>query len=140
MAKVDLVPPPPDTGLTTPCLLWRGTVDRDGYGQVWREGRTWRAHVWSYVTFVGSPPKETLDHRCRRRRCVQYDGHLVPEGRVANAMLAPNWTGNRTACATCGRAYDEANTLIKGDGKRRCRHCTNAGARARRARKRSQST
>lgn len=118
------------------CWLWTGTLNRDGYGEVSREGRTQLAHVWSYLSVKGVPDKETLDHRCRVRRCVNPD-HLVPETRVDNAWLAPNFTGNRTHCPR-GHPYSAENTIRK-NGRRVCRTCRNAQERTRRARRRSES-
>lgn len=56
----------------TECVVWRGSVNRDGYGRcIDHHGRTWLAHrlVWH---LSGRPllPGMTLDHMCRNRLCV----------------------------------------------------------------------
>jgi hypothetical protein len=48
------------------------------------------------------------------------------------ALRAAMPEAERTHCPQ-GHPYDEVNTVINGDGKRRCRTCINARARARRA-------
>jgi hypothetical protein len=71
--------------LATPCWLWRGRQDRDGYGVAWHAGRTWRAHrlAWAALSGDGLPAGAELDHLCRRRACVRPD-HLDPVDRRMN--------------------------------------------------------
>lgn len=61
------------------CWLWQGHINPDtGYGYRQVRGKTWRAHRFSYVHFVGEIPDGlVLDHLCRVRHCVNPD-HLEP--------------------------------------------------------------
>mgnify|MGYP001141514056 CR=1 FL=1 len=61
-----------------PCWAWTGAAGRHGYGNFGANGRTWRAHQWSYVHEVGAVPDGLmLDHLCRNRLCVRPE-HLEP--------------------------------------------------------------
>ena len=53
------------------CWPWKGTRDRDGYGKVWCEGRTWRATHLA-MTVAGRPVPEGMWalHRCDNPPCV----------------------------------------------------------------------
>lgn len=62
---------------------------------------------------------------------LYFSGTILTENVVqmqAQTMLAP---AERTHCPE-GHPYDEANTIVNADGKRRCRTCINARSRARR--------
>src|SRR5687768_16109176 len=62
----------PETG----CVHWTGRKDRDGYGLVYIEGRSWRVHRYMYTKLVGPiPQKYVLDHLCKNRDCCAID-HL----------------------------------------------------------------
>lgn len=65
------------------CWLWVGTVDR-GYGLLSVDGKTVRAHRYSYETLVGPIPDGLqIDHLCRNRGCVN-PAHLEPVTQVEN--------------------------------------------------------
>lgn len=54
------------------CWLWKGALNADGYGSYCGE----KAHRWSYRKWKGEIPEGlVIDHRCRRRHCVNPD-HL----------------------------------------------------------------
>ena len=65
------------------CWLWRGHIDRDGYGQfkvTVHPGsyRTVRAHRWAWESTNGPVPDGlTLDHLCGQTACVRPE-HLEP--------------------------------------------------------------
>lgn len=55
------------------CWVWDGYLDKDGYGTLWWEGRTRRAHQVGYFLAYGVMPKgfnDHLDHLCETRSCV----------------------------------------------------------------------
>jgi hypothetical protein len=115
--------------------LWpEDRLDLDGYGLIYREGYNWRAHryVWALVVGLTELP---LDHVCRVRRCVNPE-HLEPVTTQVNNERIPTWGGNAETCSQ-GHLFDEANTITRADGKRRCRKCHAAQERDRRARRRA---
>jgi hypothetical protein len=71
----------------TGCWDWcKAIYQGTGYGAVWYEGHMQGAHVVFYRLFVGSIPEGyTLDHKCRRRSCVNPD-HLEPVTHAINVQ------------------------------------------------------
>lgn len=61
------------------CWIWRGYINRDGYGQVGRvDDRTQPLHRVMYAYFVSEiPPGLELDHLCEQRACCN-PWHLEP--------------------------------------------------------------
>lgn len=68
-----------------------------------------------------------IGDQLRFYKVVFYQGEFLGETTETPAMAQEA----RTHCPQ-GHPYDEVNTVIHGDGKRRCRTCINARARARR--------
>lgn len=58
------------------CWVWQGSLNKDGYGYVCRNGSTSLAHRISYSIHLGSPGRLLVMHTCDRRSCVNPD-HLV---------------------------------------------------------------
>ena len=60
------------------CWLWQASVDQDGYGMVWWDGRTRRAHRVAWELEHGAPPpaEKRLVQTCGQRACVRPD-HLA---------------------------------------------------------------
>ena len=56
---------------TDECLAYSGHIMKNGYGQVWYEGRIWTAHRLSYFLNVGMVD-DSLDvcHSCDNRPCI----------------------------------------------------------------------
>jgi len=52
--------------------MWKGTVLKNGYAQIYREGKSVRIHRISFEMFTGKPIPFGLDvlHRCGQRLCV----------------------------------------------------------------------
>ena len=90
--------------LNTPCKLWTGVIQSDGYGSKWitndKGKKNWYpAHRWVYEQAHGKLPKNlVVRHMCHNRACVNLD-HLqsgtkkdnsqdmVHAGRSAKGML-----------------------------------------------------
>ena len=120
------------------CWFWTGPHGTsDGYGH-FRPGPgqpSYMAHRWSYMAHVGpTPDGMQLDHLChtddtecpggrdcRHRRCVN-PAHLEPVSGSENTMRQRHYERSVTACPK-GHPYDDENTIVGSDGKRRCREC-----------------
>lgn len=77
---------------TDTCWIWTGAKRTGGYGQFYFDGRTCKAHRFSYEFYVGPIPNGAqIDHRCRVRACVNPD-HLRP---VSNKENQENLSGAR---------------------------------------------
>ena len=58
------------------CQLWRGSLDKDGYGTAYVRGRKVRAHRWAWELENGPIPKGLLVlHACNNPPCVRVS-HL----------------------------------------------------------------
>lgn len=126
----------PDLG---ECWLWTANTSPKGYGQIKVDGRLIGAHVVGYELTIGPVPEGLeLDHLCRRTTCVR-GAHLDPVTHAEN--LRRSTSGDHvkaraeliTECPQ-QHPYDEANTRIGADGRRKCRACGRDKARAARAR------
>ena len=71
----------------TGCLLWTKGTDREGYGQLQLDNRTWSAHRLSWTVHRGPIPAGlVVDHLCRVKACSEPQ-HLrltTREGNAAN--------------------------------------------------------
>lgn len=74
---------------TDTCWLWRGGLDKDGYGRFWCEGQTHRAHVWIFERMIRPLAKEEqCCHTCDTPGCVRYPDHLHGETQAQNIQDA----------------------------------------------------
>lgn len=121
-----------DRGYETPCWVWTRALSK-GYGQKWVDGRTVKAHTWSYERAYGPVPDGlVLDHLCRQRDCVNPD-HLEPvtQGENMRRAMTPTMIAFRTGICVRGHPYTPESAYYRADGSKQCRVCERI-ARARR--------
>lgn len=120
------------------CWYWTGQVNKGGYGRVRDDAangsRTVQAHRYVYEHLVGEIAEGlTLDHLCRRRRCVNPE-HLDPctigENVHRSERTAASTNAAKTHCAH-GHEFTADNTRLDADGHRVCRTCRRINALAR---------
>lgn len=136
-----------ELGYSTPCLVWQGGTDSDGYPSVCIAGRWPKPARLMHAAFVGPIPEGyVLDHLChtshptcsgpcRHRRCIEPT-HTeavtrAENGRRQHARADARPERERTTCP-----YGHQRDRRPG-GNLACRPCDAARARARRATRRT---
>ena len=128
MAKIEIDP-------ETECWLWKGGLNRKGYGNFWFLGKVYRVHRATYILSYGQIPEGLqLAHICgRRRHCCNPD-HVFPTTGKENMADLPLHPSGRTHCPH-GHPYSRWNTYWRSDGGRECRACWRERCRTRRKKK-----
>ena len=109
------------------CWYWISAVSQFGYGAFYVNGKTVRAHRYSYEQLVGEiPEKLHLDHLCRNRLCVN-PSHLEPVSLSENISRGltgkiNHWNTKKTHCPK-GHEYTPDNIKWIKNGNRNCREC-----------------
>ena len=116
------------------CWIWQGNVDRYGYGTLYLNGKTVKAHRISYyLKYKYLTDGLVLDHLCRVRDCVN-PAHLEEVTVSTNnkrgdcGKAVGQWQKNKTHCPQ-GHIYNEKNTVYRKNNSclsgyaRRCRIC-----------------
>lgn len=108
-----------DRGYATPCLIFKGSLGRGGYGQVNVDRTPRRTHrvTWEHVN--GPVPEGLeLDHLCRQRDCCEHT-HLEAVTRLENIQrgAGPQRQRDRFAARThCKNGHamaENATTYIR---------------------------
>ena len=103
------------------CWIWKGYLDKNGYGCFRVKGKTHLAHRFSWEYYNGKiPDKKEMDHLCRNTTCVNPQ-HLEPVTHRENNHRGRNWERERTHCPQ-GHEFTEYNTYHH-KGHRHCRMC-----------------
>ncbi|MCX4987146.1 HNH endonuclease signature motif containing protein [Streptomyces sp. NBC_00572] len=118
-----------------PCHLWTGGARSkrphdagehgEFYGAFKADGHTVRAHQYAYEQARGPIPAGTeVDHRCRRRNCVN-PAHLEVTDHRTNTLRSSGPTAINARKVRClrGHPFDAANTYVRPNGARACRAC-----------------
>lgn len=64
------------TGFATPCWIWTGRLDTDGYGECKYNGAKRFVHRIAYASLRGqTPARRDVEHRCHQRACCNPE-HL----------------------------------------------------------------
>lgn len=119
LARCEEAPGP----LETPCLLFGGATDPDGYGAVSVGGRTTQAHRLAHLARTGESPPCVM-HRCDVPACVA-DGHLVGGTQAEN--LADCRAKGRTPGPPHPRGEANPNARLTAPEVRRIRAMLAAG-------------
>lgn len=102
--------------------LWRGYIDKDGYGRFSAGGRVRGAHQWSYENFVRKIELgEVVDHLCRIRHCVNPECLEA----ISNEENVRRGHRSRSAKTHCSKGHSLAgsNIRILSSGYRVCVSC-----------------
>lgn len=66
------------------CWLWTGRVNADGYGEICRSGKVYKAHRWAFKLAYGTFPNTTL-HQCDVPACCRPT-HLADGTQQENCL------------------------------------------------------
>lgn len=125
-----------DMGFESPCWVWTGATNENGYAILNIDGRRMYAHRVTYMALVGPIPNTwEIDHLCRVRPCIN-PAHLEAVESYVNSMRGehPNFVTHREK--QCRRGHDltiDVNVYRRTDGRVRCRICSIERNRANRA-------
>lgn len=106
-----------DRGYTSPCWIWQGSINPDGYGK--RSGKY--AHRIMYEKHIGAIPIGLqIDHLCRITSCVN-PAHLEAVTHTENIRRRVFVT---PPICVHGHPFDATNTYRPpGSTRRQCRVC-----------------
>jgi hypothetical protein len=117
------------------CWMWLGSLHEDGYGQIWMDGRTQRAHRASLrVHGLEPPPYDggtarcyVVDHACSKPGCVNPRHLRIVTQEENCGVLARNnpfYRNKTTMFCAKGHPYTPENTALKvREGKKPARVC-----------------
>jgi hypothetical protein len=132
--------------LKSGCWRWTGWTHQPSrknpipYGKFKVAGKTWLAHRWSYVAFVGPIPVGlTIDHECRKEWCVNPD-RLKPKTMRDNILAGAGPAAKNARKLRCvrGHPFTVENTGRQKNG-RFCKKCRREDWRRYRARQKEKA-
>ena len=122
-------------GTAAECWLWQAAITpRTGYGAFRLNGAMRGAHTIAAVYRHGPiPVGHVVDHLCRVRSCVNpWHLDVVTIAENTRRGMSPNAVAHReNRCVKAGHPLTPENTVLRRDGRRRCRTCYNDWQRAR---------
>jgi len=128
----------------TDCIRWHKSLNERGYGQAWLDGKNISAHRAEWIKAFGPIPATlVVDHNCHNeaaargeceggvtcehRACVNLE-HLRLITQSENIKSGSQSRDVRGACPK-GHRNNDANTMIRKNGKRECAECNRIRAR-----------
>lgn len=112
------------TAVDGDCRVWTGPTDKNGYGLLFWEGKTVRAHRLAFFFREGRWPDSLLRHLCNNPPCLVHvvEGTLSENQR--DSIAAGTHRNSRKTHCDHGHPFDEANTYTyRITGQRICRAC-----------------
>lgn len=118
-----------ERGILSPCWLWTGQLDKDGYGKMKLKGKTIRVHWYSLeLAGIERIPELMPDHLCQMRAC-QNPEHIEQVTNQENQRRGRAATGRM--CARGRHEMIPDNTMVNPqNGGRMCRQCRQDSTRA----------
>lgn len=142
LPRTYLTLPPAASGLTTPCRVWTGYRNANGYGRLWvacEDGgrRRATAHRVALQAYLGEPlppptREATVDHLCGNRACCEPT-HLELVTARENTLRGDSPAADRATRRWCphGHPLSGSNLYRRRDGHRQCWCCITKRNRAR---------
>mgnify|MGYP001567469602 FL=1 len=109
---------------TDSCWNWIMGKSDSGYGRFSYNGKTVRAHRFSYELHNGKIPfDKEIDHLCRNRLCCNPE-HLEAVNHLENVRRGEDGflQKSKTHCPK-GHEYSGINLYIRKNGWRNCKEC-----------------
>jgi hypothetical protein len=102
------------------CLIWKGSLNNEGYGQIWHDGRMYNCHRLSAIFFLELSDSLQANHKpeCPSRACWNPEHLYVGTAKENNADIVRIYCKN-------GHEFTEENTYYRKEGTRSCRICIN---------------
>lgn len=121
------------------CIVWRGSVEKHGFGECQLNGKKRYVHRHVYVALIEDLlPNDKIGHSCSNKLCVNPT-HLYKMSQLdflmySNSPIALNY--RKTKCKR-GHPFTPENTSRSYRGTRRCKTCKRADNTRRRYGKRA---
>lgn len=113
------------------CLIWTGTLDRNGYGRVRSSGSNFSMHRLAWTLAHGDiAPGLDVHHHCNARACMNVEHmELLPHA-IHGKLSAQGTRPRRAKKAThCPKGHDDWH--VPPSGWRYCRICDRERAKVR---------